>query len=46
MILWDLNDPNSLYFIEGHTQNVSCLVHLSGNKFASVSLDQTFKIWE
>lgn len=46
MILWDLNDPNSLYFIEGHTKNVSCLVNLSGNKFASVSLDQTFKIWE
>ena len=45
MILWDLNDPESKYFLEGHTNNIACLTHLTGNKFASVSLDKTVKIW-
>ena len=46
MILWNLNDPEVKYIIEGHTNNVSCLTHLSGNKFVSVSLEKTLKIWE
>ena len=46
MILWDLKNPESKYFIEGHTGNVSCLTHLGGNKFASCSLDNSLKIWE
>ena len=46
MILWDLDDPEGKYFIEGHTNKVSSLALLSGNKFVSVSIDQTLKIWE
>ena len=46
MILWNLNDPESKYILEGHTDKVTYLTHLSGNKFASVSLDKTLKIWE
>ena len=46
MILWKVNDPDAKYFIEGHTENVTGLTHLSGNKFASVSKDNTLKIWE
>lgn len=46
MILWDLNDPEAKYIIEGHTNNIACLTHLCRNKFASVSLDKTLKIWE
>ena len=46
MILWDLTDPEGKYFIEGHTENVDTLVHITGNKFASVSKDKTLKIWE
>ena len=46
MILWDLSDPESKYIIEGHTDNITCLTHLDGNRFASSSLDNTLKIWE
>jgi len=46
MILWDLNDPEGKYFIEGHTGMATALTQISGNKFASVSKDQTLKIWE
>ena len=46
MILWNLNDPEGKYFIEGHTSKVIGIVHLGGNKFASVSADKTLKIWE
>jgi WD40 repeat protein len=46
LILWNLKDPDAKYFIEGHTDKVTCLTHISGNKFASASLDNTLKIWE
>ena len=46
MILWDLNDPESKYIIEGHTDNIACLAHLGGNRFPSSSLDNTLKVWE
>ena len=46
MILWNLNDPEGKYYIEGHTSKVVGIVHLGGNKFASVSGDKTLKIWE
>ena len=46
MILWDLKDPEAKYFIEGHTNMVSCLTLLEGNKFISVSKDKTLKVWE
>ena len=46
MILWNLNDPEGKYYIEGQTSKVVGIVHLGGNKFASVSGDKTLKIWE
>ena len=46
MILWDLSDPESKYFIEGHTDNVSSLPYLGVTRFASSSLDNTLKVWE
>ena len=46
MILWDLSDPESKYFVEGHTDNISCLAYLGGTRFASSSLDNTLKVWE
>ena len=46
MILWDLSDPEGKYFIEGHTDNISCITHLGGNRFASCSFDNTLKVWE
>ena len=46
MILWDLKDPEAKFFIEGHTNKVSGLAHIGGNKFVSVSQDKTLKVWE
>ena len=46
IILWDLKDPDAKYFIEGHTNKVSGLAHLGGNKFVSVSQDKTLTVWE
>lgn len=46
LILWDSNDPESIYLIQGHTDNVTCLCFIEGNKFATVSRDNTLKIWE
>ena len=45
LILWDVTDPDSIYIIKGHTDYVSCLCVIEGNKFASVSKDKTLKIW-
>ena len=46
LILWDPNDPESMYLIKGHTNFVSCLGFISGKRFASASRDNTLKIWE
>ena len=46
LILWDPNDPESMYLIKGHTNFVSCLCFISGKRFASGSRDNTLKIWE
>ena len=46
LILWDPNDPESMYVIKGHTDIVTSLCHISGNRFASASRDKTLKIWE
>ena len=46
IILWDRNDPESVYLIEGHKENVMALCYIEGNKFASVSIDKELKIWE
>lgn len=46
LILWDVNEPESTYMIKGHTKHVKGLCLIEGNKFASVSSDNTLKIWE
>ena len=46
LILWDPNDPESMYLIKGHTDIVTGLCFISGTKFASTSRDKTLKIWE
>ena len=46
LILWDRNDPESVYFIKGHTDIVTSMCYIEGNKFASFSKDNTLKIWE
>lgn len=46
LILWDRTDPESIYLIEGHQDSVTALCLIEGNKFASVSMDKTLKIWE
>jgi len=46
LILWDPNDPESMFLIKGHTDIVTGLCLISGKKFASSSKDKTLKIWE
>lgn len=46
LILWDPNEPEFMYLIKGHTDFVTCLCFISGNRFASASRDKTLKIWE
>ena len=46
LILWDRNDPESIYEIKGHMDTITCLCYIERNKFASVSRDNTLKIWE
>ena len=46
LILWDINEPESIYKIKGHTKPVKGLCLIEGNKFATVSSDNTLKIWE
>ncbi len=46
LILWDPNEPESMYLIKGHTDFVTYLCFISGKRFASVSKDNTLKIWE
>ena len=46
LILWDINDPESIYMIKGHNNLIKSLCLLEGNKFASVDKDHILKIWE
>jgi WD40 repeat protein len=46
LILWDPSDPESMYYLKGHTDIVTSLCYISGNRFASASRDKTLKIWE
>ena len=46
LILWDPNDPESMYMLKGHTDLVTCLCFISGTRFVSTSKDKTLKIWE
>ena len=46
LILWDPNDPESMYMIKGHTDIVTSLCFISGTRFVSASRDKTLKIWE
>lgn len=44
--VWDPKDSESIYEIKDHTNGISGLAYISGRKFASVSKDNTMKIWE
>lgn len=46
LIMWDPKDPESMYFIKGHTDVVTSLCFIYGTKFSSTSRDKTLKIWE
>ena len=46
LILWDPNDPESMYLLKGHTDIVTSLCLISGTRFVSASRDKTLKIWE
>ena len=46
LILWDRNEPDSIYEIKGHKDVITSLCLIEKNKFASVSRDNTLKIWE
>lgn len=46
LILWDINDTESIYMIKGHNNLIKSLCLLEGNKFASVDKDHILKIWE
>ena len=46
LILWDPNDPESMYLLKGHTDIVTSLCFISGTRFVSASRDKTLKIWE
>lgn len=46
LILWDPNEPDTMFLIKGHTDLVTCLCFISGTRFASASRDKTLKIWE
>jgi WD40 repeat protein len=46
LILWDPNEPESMYLLKGHTDKVTSLCFISGTRFASASKDKTLKIWE
>ena len=46
LILWDRKEPESIYFIKGHSDIVTSMCYLEGNKFATFSKDNTLKIWE
>ena len=46
LVVWDPSDPESMYYLKGHTDVVTCLCFISGTRFASTSRDKTLKIWE
>ena len=45
-IMWDRDEPLSIYMIKGHTDKVLSICLIEGNKFASFSKDNTLKIWD
>ena len=46
LILWDPNEPESMYLLKGHTAQVTSLCFISGTRFASAAKDKTLIIWE
>ena len=45
-VLWDINEPDYKFLLKGHTNVITGLTKISGNSFATVSRDNTLKIWE
>ncbi len=46
LISWDRQDPDAIYLIKGHTDIITSMCLIEGNKFATFSRDNTLKIWE
>lgn len=46
LIMWDCNEPESIYMIKGHEKIVTAMCLIEGNKFASAAKDNSLKIWE
>ncbi len=44
--IWDVNKGKELNKLEGHTNEVRCLVLLPNNQLASGSRDNTIRIWD
>ena len=45
IVIWDLSDLDSMYVMRSHTDAITGLTHISGTSFATVSRDNTLKIW-
>ena len=46
LILWDPEEPDSMFYLKGHTDFVTGLCFISGTRFVTSSRDKTLKIWE
>ena len=46
LIIWDLEEPDSKYFIKGYTDIVTGLCFISGTRFANTFRDKTLKTWK
>ena len=46
MIMWNLDDVDSKYFLKGHSGPITGLVKIGERKFASSSKDMSIKIWQ
>lgn len=45
-VLWDINEPDFKFILKGHNGVITGLTKIKGNSFATVSRDNTLKIWE
>lgn len=46
MILWNLNDISSKFYIKGHSKSVTGIVAIDDHRFVSCSEDGTIQLWE
>ena len=46
LVMYDVNDMDSMFIIKGHSDAVTALTKINGGSFATVSKDKTLKVWE